>query len=630
MKTSATLAKLSTLIITVLLSSQAIADVKLPTVMDSNMILQRDQKVNIWGWADSGEKVAVTLAGETKSTKADNSGNWNVEFPAQKANKKGQAIKIKGNNAITLENVLFGDVWIGSGQSNMQWSLGQVFGGREAINASENQNIRLYNVPRKKSGNAEKDIKAKWKICGPGTLNGFSAALYFFGREVNRDADIPLGLIHSSWGGSPIEEWLCNGRGNMYHAMIAPLHNFPIKGVIWYQGESNVGNGMGYYDKHKALIEGWRGKWNNKKMPFYFVQIAPWGGRSYPKGKLPELWEAQVKTLNLPFTGMAVTTDIVHNIGDIHPKNKIDVGERLALWALARDYGKDVVYSGPLYKSHKVKGSEIHITFAHVGKGLVSRDGNALNEFQIAGEDGQFVSATAKIVDKTVVVSAEGVKEPKNVRFGWHKTTNPNLMNKSKLPASPFQTDNWQGGTAEPVLGRKEYNAAIKLWAKHKKGTSKKYRAEAWTLIQASIAKKFPGATDVAERFKVEADEEYALIEAKQKKGDSSAKLAFFVYAKAYGSELGAKASEQFEAMRKVKKPKTTKTKVKTTTKTKPKSKPKLASNEDAAEMISLAENYLDAGSNDRAQRILMKVISRYKKTKEEKIARKMLAEAFN
>ena len=260
---------------------------------------------------------------------------------------------------------------------------------------------------------------------------------------------MPVGLIESAWGGSAIEPWTVSGEkgGGMYNGMIAPLKPLAIRGVIWYQGEANVGNGLKYYDKMKALIEGWRKVWGYD-FSFYFVQLAPWSG--YGSGSLPPLWEAQVASLKIPGTGMAVTTDIVHNIGDIHPHNKFDVGNRLALWALAKEYGKKgVVYSGPLYKSMKVEGSKIQLSFAHVGGGLKSRDGKPLTEFEIAGADGKFVPAEAVIDGATVVVQADGVAAPTQARFGWRNVANPNLVNKEGLPASPFQTNNWQGGTGE-------------------------------------------------------------------------------------------------------------------------------------------------------------------------------------
>jgi sialate O-acetylesterase len=247
-----------------------------------------------------------------------------------------------------------------------------------------------------------------------------------------------------------MEPWAVTekGSGGMYNAMIAPLAKFPITGCIWYQGETNVikKNGLSYYDKMNDLIVGWRKHWGDD-MPFYFVHIAPWSGGKYEAGQLPALWEGQTKTLNLPHTGMAVVTDLVHNINDIHPSNKHDVGDRLARWALAKKYGKGGVYSGPLLKSVKVEGNKARVSFAHAA-GLKSRDGKPLNEFKVAGADGKFVDATAEVDGETVVVSADGVT-PVTVQFGWHKVANPNLVNGAGLPAAPFQSKDWQGGTGE-------------------------------------------------------------------------------------------------------------------------------------------------------------------------------------
>jgi sialate O-acetylesterase len=259
--------------------------------------------------------------------------------------------------------------------------------------------------------------------------------------------DVPVGLIESAWGGSAIEPWTVSGEkgGGMYNGMIAPLKPLAIRGVIWYQGEANVGNGLKYYDKMKALIEGWRKVWGYD-FPFYFVQLAPFSG--YGPGSLPPIWEAQVASLKIPATGMAVTTDIVHDRKDIHPRNKFDVGNRLALWALAKEYKKDLMYSGPLYKSMKVEGDAVRICFAHA-TGLKSRDGKPLTEFEIAAADGKFVPAEAAIDGAAVVVRAKDVSSPTQVRFGWRNVANPNLVNQAGLPASPFRTENWQGGTGE-------------------------------------------------------------------------------------------------------------------------------------------------------------------------------------
>jgi sialate O-acetylesterase len=331
----------------------------------------------------------------------------------------------------------------------MEWSVAASHGAKVEIPLAKHPRIRLFHVPKKQAKEPAGDVSATWRVCSPETVRHFSGVLYYFGLKLHQELEVPVGLINSSWGGSPIEPWTVSDKhsGRMYNGMIAPVMPFAIRGVIWYQGESNVGNGLAYKDKMEALVKGWRKTWG-KDMPFYFVQIAPWSG--YRAGSLPPLWEGQVATLKVPNTGMVVTTDLVDNIKDIHPGNKKDVGNRLALWALAKTYGKKgLVYSGPLYKSMKVEGDKVRLSFAHVGGGLKARDGKSLTEFEIAGKDGKFVPATATIEGATVVVSAKGVESPTQVRFGWRNTANPNLANKEGLPASPFQTHHWHGGTAE-------------------------------------------------------------------------------------------------------------------------------------------------------------------------------------
>lgn len=434
-------------------SIPAAADVTLPNIFGSHMVLQRDAPLHVWGTAEPGEKIAVKLDGHQVTTKAEADGSWLVGLPARKADGKAHKLTIKGNNEIVLEDILIGDVWIGSGQSNMEWPLKGTEKGAEFIKEADHPQIRLFHIPKVQKPEPQSDVGADWKTCTPENVPQFSAVLYHFGKQVHGKMKIPVGLINSSWGGSPIEPWIVTekGSGKMYNGMVAPITRFAVRGTIWYQGETNVmqKNGLKYADKMKDLIEGWRRVFENKDMPFYFVQIAPWSGR-YEEGELPALWEAQTATLKLPNTGMAVTTDIVHNIDDIHPRNKHDVGDRLARWALAKEYGqKDVIYSGPIYKAMKIEGDSIRIAFAHTAKGLKSSDDEPLGEFQLAGEDGTFVDAEAKIDGKFVVVRADGVKSPKQVRFGWHKIANPNLVNSEGLPASPFQTEDWTGGTGE-------------------------------------------------------------------------------------------------------------------------------------------------------------------------------------
>jgi sialate O-acetylesterase len=426
------------------------AAVKLPAVFGSHMVLQRDQDVPIWGWADPGEKIRVEFDGQKLNTSADDKGNWKVVLKPMKANAQARTMNINGNmgEGIKLDDILVGEVWLGSGQSNMEWSVNASYEAKKVKEDAKHPNIRLFHVPKIQVKSPAQDVKATWKVCAPETVGNFSAVLYHFGVDIQKEVDVPVGLINSSWGGSPIEPWIVKGptSGGMYNGMIAPVHPFAVRGILWYQGESNVGNGMKYFDKMKDLIEGWRQKWG-QDMPFYFVQIAPWSGY---KASLPDLWEAQVASLKIPGTGMVVCTDLVDKIGDIHPGNKKEFGHRLALIALAKTYGKkDLVYSGPLYKEMKVEGNKIRISFAHTGTGLKARNSKELTLFEIAGEDGKFVPARAEIDGKTVVVSAENLANPTQVRFGWTNTAIPNLVNSAGLPASPFRTKNWQGVTGE-------------------------------------------------------------------------------------------------------------------------------------------------------------------------------------
>jgi sialate O-acetylesterase len=430
------------------LTHTVVAEVKLPSVIGSHMVLQRDRPLTIWGWADPGEQVTVKLDAQKVSAKADDTGAWKVKLGPVKADGKPHTMTISGKNEIVLEDILIGEVWLGSGQSNMEWSINASRGAKENLAAADRPTIRLFHVPKVQNTKPAADVAAKWNICSPETLGKFSAVLYHFGVRLQKDLDVPIGLINSSWGGSPIEPWIVeeSKSGGMYNGMIAPIVPFALRGITWYQGESNVSQGFKYLDKMELLIKGWRRVWD-AELPFYFVQISPWAGY---KAELPPLWEAQVASLKIPGTGMVVSTDLVDNIKDIHPANKQPYGERLARWALARVYGKkDLVVSGPLYKSMKIEGNKIRIHFAHTGGGLESRDGKALTDFEIAGKDGKFSEAQAVIDGDSVVVSSASVPEPTQVRFAWRNTPNPNLMNKDGLPASPFRTEGWQGGTGE-------------------------------------------------------------------------------------------------------------------------------------------------------------------------------------
>lgn len=458
------------------------ADVSLPSVIGSHMVLQRNNECPIWGWASPGEAVTVKFAGQKHSTTADADGNWMVRLKKMKANSEPQTLTIAGNNTLTLEDILVGEVWLCSGQSNMEWYVSQSDNAQAEIAAANNPRIRHIKIPHRPSIKPEKNVPSDgWKLTTPQNVPTFTAVGYYFGRELQKELDVPIGLIGSNWGGTRIEPWtppvgfqktpaladitskldtfpsmnfvkspnnplktvaVINHQSPLalYNGMIHPLVPFAIRGAIWYQGESNNGEGMLYYEKMKALIDGWRTVWANPEMPFYYVQLAPFRYGGDPT-RLAGIWEAQEAALDIKHTGMAVTTDI-GNITDIHPRNKQEVGRRLALWALAKTYDKPVkVYSGPLYKEATVQGDKIRVSFDYARGGLISRDGKPLTHFQIAGEDKNFVPAQAEIVGNTVVVSSPQVKNPAFVRYAWHQEAEPNLANKAGLPASPFRTD---------------------------------------------------------------------------------------------------------------------------------------------------------------------------------------------
>lgn len=435
------------------------ADVRLPRILADHMVLQRDQPIHIWGWADAGEKVTVRLKDSVATTTAKSDGVWEVMLPAQSAGGPFD-LTVTGKNQLQIKDLLIGEVWVCSGQSNMAWVMAHQTRNHTAeIAAADNPQLRLFTVPEKSSATDVDDIAAphaQWLVCSPRTVGYFSAVAYYFGRELQRELKVPVGLVVAAVSGTRIEPWtpdagiesiteLASQRkypsGDLFRGMIRPLTPLTIRGVIWYQGEGNVGDGFVYYHRMRALIGGWRSAWQRDDLPFYYVQLAPlnWGGK--PVTQLPEIWEAQTAALSIPHTGMVVTTDI-GNIGDAHPRNKQEVGARLARWALAKTYGRhDVTYSGPLYKSIAIEGNKARIRFDHATGGLSSRDGKPLTWFTIAGGDGKLAPAKAEIDGESVLVSSDTVPHPIAVRFGWHQIAEPNLMNKAGLPASPFRTD---------------------------------------------------------------------------------------------------------------------------------------------------------------------------------------------
>lgn len=452
-------------VICLLLPVAANANVFLPAILGDHMVLQQQSEVTIWGWARALEPITVIASWDRQSiqTKADNHANWQVKLKTPKAGGPYTLI-VMGNNTIVLQDIMIGEVWLCSGQSNMEWSANAgIEDGAKEIQQADYPNIRLFQVGHRTATGRQLDVVGHWELCTPQTMANFSAIGYFFGRELHQRLDVPIGLINSSWGGTPAETWMnpelidkdeqfvqaasrfkpvawCPMEpGAAYHAMIAPLIPFVIAGVIWYQGETNTLNPIEYRRLFPALIDSWRKEWQ-RDLPFYYVQIAPYNYGPQPKGVL--LREAQLLSLSVPNTGMVVVSDI-GNINDIHPRNKRDVGRRLANWALAKTYGyKDIGYSGPIYRSMAVEGDRIRIFFDHAEKGLVCK-GEKLTHFQIAGQDQIFIEAEAKIEGSTIVVRSPKVKRPVAVRFGWSNTAEPNLFNTDGLPASCFRTDDW-------------------------------------------------------------------------------------------------------------------------------------------------------------------------------------------
>jgi sialate O-acetylesterase len=435
---------------------------RLASIFGDHMVLQRGQKLRLWGESAPEDKILVTIDGQRGLATADAEGKWRAMLPPLKAGGPHTLTITGEEHKRTYDDVLVGEVWICSGQSNMQWAVAQSAEAGKAIPAADQPKIRLLTVPNVMAPTPNEDVSAAWQACTPQTVRDFSAVGYFFGLKLHRELDVPVGLIDSSWGGSLCEAWmsrealkanksfrmileraranLWHGTG-MYNAMIAPLIPYGIRGAIWYQGESNVTRAAQYETLFPAMIKDWRTRWG-REFPFLYVQLAPfnYGGNNIA---CAELWEAQLKTLSVPNTGMAVTVDI-GNVRDIHPRRKQPVGERLALWALAKTYGqKGLVYSGPLYKSMSVEGGKVRLAFDHAD-GLKTTDGNPPNWFTIAGEDETFHAATAEIDGKSVVVRSDQVEKPVAVRFAWTSVAQPNLVNGAGLPAAPFRTDDWK------------------------------------------------------------------------------------------------------------------------------------------------------------------------------------------
>jgi sialate O-acetylesterase len=442
------------------------AAVRLPSIIGSHMVLQQKSTVKLWGWASPGEKIKINVGWDTTSyiVNANRGATWVSEIKTPAAGGP-YSITIKGSNQIVLDDVLIGEVWVCSGQSNMEWSADQGLqqSKDESPNATNNQ-IRFFYVAKSTAEFPQDDLSGKWVVCNPEDMLHFSAVGYFFGKDINAKTGYPVGLINSNWGGTPAEVWTPTDvvksdndlraaseklqpsawwpyvNGHCYNAMIYPLTNLAIAGAIWYQGESNVGTHYAYEKLFTSMIDSWRKAWG-KDFPFYFVQIAPYSyGDDNINGAL--LRDAQTRASYHLKTGMVVVSDLVSDIKNIHPIDKINVSKRLANYALAETYGvTGLNYKSPVYRAHVAEKGKIRISFDNVPTTLISKNGAALTDFYVAGEDNKFVAAEAKIEGKTVVVSSKEVKDPIAVRFGFNNTATPNLVTAEGLPVNLFRTD---------------------------------------------------------------------------------------------------------------------------------------------------------------------------------------------
>lgn len=480
------------------------AEVILPKILASHMVVQRDLPVHVWGMATPGQDVRVSFRGETRSVKANRLGRWSVYLDPGTAGGPFQ-MKVEGvpvaagsteaAQTITLDDVLVGDVWVASGQSNMEFEMRRAATAAQDLPHAANPRIRLLVVKKRASDYAQDDADTDgWATSSTETARNFSAVAWYFARDIEQREHVPVGVIDSSWGGTIVESWtrltalaedaslapafVARGKmtdhesdalledkdeqrqreeakaqgkpgpqfswhpplaswgpGLLYNGMIAPLVPFPIRGVLWYQGESNspLARAPLYSRLFRTMIEDWRRQWGIGDFPFLYVQISNF--KSTPLEDWATLREQQLKALELRNTAMAVTIDI-GNPDDVHPTDKVDVGLRLSRAARALSYGEPVEYSGPLFRQATSEGTAIRVWFDH-GKGLTAK-GGTVTGFEVAGADGKFVAATAKIEGNTVIATSASVPEPLFVRYGWANSPDCDLFNGEGLPASPF------------------------------------------------------------------------------------------------------------------------------------------------------------------------------------------------
>jgi sialate O-acetylesterase len=496
---SASLRPLSVVLCSLLLAIAAAADVTLPSALADHMVIQRGVPVHVWGIASAQENVTVTFRGETKSTNADELGRWSLYLAPGEAGGPF-AMTVKSTNTITLNDVLVGDVWVASGQSNMEFPMKELLNAYAEIAGAQYPKIRIFRVEHRPSSYPRSDVAAQtWAACTPEGVADSSAVAYYFARDLYQKNNVPIGLLETFWGGTPAESWTslrglsadaslmpvfaerthmveeqettvlrlqkedrdleqaavqARAEGKpvlgrpwhpdfdawapaaLFNGMVAPLTRFPIRGVIWYQGEANAGRTAALYGRQlRTLIGDWRREWDLGDFPFLIVQLANWNAGA--DSNWPEVRDGQRQTLSLKNTGMAVTIDI-GDAEDIHPKDKRDVGLRLALAARAIAYGEKIEWSGPLYRQLTKEDHALRVWFDHAN-GMNAKNGPLVG-FEIAGADGKYVPADARIEGESVVVSSASVTEPVSVRYGWAANPTCNLYNREGLPASPFRS----------------------------------------------------------------------------------------------------------------------------------------------------------------------------------------------
>lgn len=488
------------------------AEIKMSPVFGDSMVVQRDMPIHVWGWTKPSTTVKVDMAGHHAETESDDEGRFDVRLDPLPAGGPHK-MTVAGDETKTFEDVLVGEVWVCSGQSNMAWPVSNANDPDLESLTANYPSLRIISVPQVASQEPKNDFDGKWEACTPETVKSFSAVGYFFGRQLHQTLGVPVGLIDNAWGGSAAEAWVRrdilekegkydeliakwddlaktydhdaaitkwqervkawekNKKGNkpraprnvlagqhrpanLYNGVLFPVLGYTIRGAIWYQGESNAGRAYQYRDLFPLMIASWRKEWGQGDFPFYWVQLADFRSEVEQPGESDwaELREAQTMTMSkLPNTGEAVITDL-GEASDIHPKNKQDVAKRLARWALANEYGYDIPFRSPTFESMTVEGSKAILQFDHIGGRLDTFDVREPIGFAIAGGDKKFVHANAKIVGKdTIEVWSDEVSEPVAVRYAWADNPICNVQSAEGLPMTPFRSDDWPGVTANVV-----------------------------------------------------------------------------------------------------------------------------------------------------------------------------------